>query len=247
MNRKNVIRTLSAIAVILLLGWSFFYFSDDTRGFKPVDTSVAMAQINADNVKSAQIDDREQQLRLEPGSGGNHFLLVRLRRQELNELDPEIGIILQIHDHEVGFELPQCCDVLLTELREPHRRFQSERHRELRRKYVTLAILWEEYIAGEPGENGLQLARDVGSHHVLHVFLPQATQLPVGVFRDQHRYRRNSLFRDPVILEHAEIERRISDGTVGHPPRSSRATSRRCRGTTFAPCGGRTPGWRRWG
>ena len=64
MNRKNVIRTLTAIAVALLLGWSFFYFSDETRGFKPVDTSVAMAQINSDNVKSAQIDDREQQLRL---------------------------------------------------------------------------------------------------------------------------------------------------------------------------------------
>jgi len=65
MNRKNVIRTLTVVAVVLLLGWSFFYFSDDTRGFKPVDTSVAMAQIKADNVKSAQIDDREQQLRLE--------------------------------------------------------------------------------------------------------------------------------------------------------------------------------------
>jgi cell division protease FtsH len=64
MNRKNVIRTLTAIAVVLLLGWSFFYFSDDTRGYKPVDTSVAVAQINGDNVKSAQIDDREQQLRL---------------------------------------------------------------------------------------------------------------------------------------------------------------------------------------
>ena len=69
MNRKNVIRTLTAIAVVLLLGWSFFYFSDDTRGYKPVDTSVAMAQINSDNVKSAQIDDREQQLRLELKSG----------------------------------------------------------------------------------------------------------------------------------------------------------------------------------
>src|SRR6202158_4620614 len=65
MNRKNVIRTLTAIAVVLLLGWSFFYFSDNTRGYKPVDTSEAMAQTNSDNVKSAQIDDREQQLRLE--------------------------------------------------------------------------------------------------------------------------------------------------------------------------------------
>ncbi|WP_234786620.1 ATP-dependent zinc metalloprotease FtsH, partial [Mycolicibacter sinensis] len=64
MNRKNVIRTITAIAVVLLLGWSFFYFSDDTRGYKPVDTSLAVAQIHSGNVKSAQIDDREQQLRL---------------------------------------------------------------------------------------------------------------------------------------------------------------------------------------
>jgi cell division protease FtsH len=64
MNRKNVIRTLTAIAVVLLLGWSFFYFSNDTRGYKPVDTSVAMTQIKSGNVKSAQIDDREQQVRL---------------------------------------------------------------------------------------------------------------------------------------------------------------------------------------
>ncbi|OSC40608.1 ATP-dependent zinc metalloprotease FtsH [Mycobacterium decipiens] len=71
MNRKNVIRTITAIAVVVLLGWSFFYFSDDTRGYKPVDTSVAMAQINSDNVKSAQIDDREQQLRLTLKKGNN--------------------------------------------------------------------------------------------------------------------------------------------------------------------------------
>jgi cell division protease FtsH len=71
MNRKNVIRTLTAIAVVLLLGWSFFYFSDDTRGYKPVDTSVAIAQIKGGNVKSAQIDDREQQLRLTLNSGNS--------------------------------------------------------------------------------------------------------------------------------------------------------------------------------
>jgi cell division protease FtsH len=69
MNRKNVIRTLTAVAVVLLLGWSFFYFSDDTRGYKPIDTSVAMGQINGDNVKSAQIDDREQQVRLDLKNG----------------------------------------------------------------------------------------------------------------------------------------------------------------------------------
>ena len=65
MNRKTVIRTLTVIAAVLLLGWLFIYFSDDTRGFKPVDTSVAMSQISADNVKTAQIDDKEQQVRLE--------------------------------------------------------------------------------------------------------------------------------------------------------------------------------------
>jgi cell division protease FtsH len=69
MNRKNVIRTLVAIAVVLLLGWSFIYFGDDTRNYTPVDTSVAMAQINADNVNSAQIDDREQQVRLDLKNG----------------------------------------------------------------------------------------------------------------------------------------------------------------------------------
>ncbi|UKN41604.1 ATP-dependent zinc metalloprotease FtsH [Mycobacterium lepromatosis] len=71
MNRKSVIRTVTAIAVLVLLGWSFFYFSDDTRGYKFVDTSVAMAQINGHNVKSAQIDDREQQLRLILKTGNN--------------------------------------------------------------------------------------------------------------------------------------------------------------------------------
>src|SRR5205807_2145528 len=82
MNRKSVIRTLTAIAVVLLLGWSFFYFSDDTRGYKPVDTSVAVAQINTDNVKSAQIDDREQQLRLTLKNGneatdGNNKIITK--------------------------------------------------------------------------------------------------------------------------------------------------------------------------
>ncbi|MDT5139498.1 MAG: cell division protease FtsH [Mycobacterium sp.] len=71
MNRRNVIRTVTAVAVLVLLGWSFFYFSDDTRGYKPVDTSVAMSQINSDNVKSAQIDDREQQVRLTLKKGNN--------------------------------------------------------------------------------------------------------------------------------------------------------------------------------
>lgn len=69
MNRTNVFRTLGVIVVVLLLGWSFFYFGDDTRGYKPVDTTVAIKQIDTDNVKSARIDDREQQLRLDLKAG----------------------------------------------------------------------------------------------------------------------------------------------------------------------------------
>lgn len=71
MNRKNVIRTVTVIAVVVLVGWSLFYLSDDTRKFKPVDTSVAVAQIADDNVESAQIDDREQQLRLTLKAGND--------------------------------------------------------------------------------------------------------------------------------------------------------------------------------
>ncbi|ODR06172.1 cell division protein FtsH [Mycolicibacillus koreensis] len=71
MKRKNVIRTLTVIGVLVVLGWSIFYLSDDTRKFKPVDTSVAITQIAEDNVESAQIDDREQQLRLTLKSGND--------------------------------------------------------------------------------------------------------------------------------------------------------------------------------
>jgi cell division protease FtsH len=69
MNRKNVIRTITAIAAILVLVWFGYYFTDDTRDYTPVDTSVATSQINGDNVNSAQIDDREQRLRLDLKNG----------------------------------------------------------------------------------------------------------------------------------------------------------------------------------
>jgi cell division protease FtsH len=69
MNRKNVIRTLAVIAAVFLAGWALYFFSDDTRNYKPIDTSVAIAQISSDNVDSAQIDDREQQVRLDLKNG----------------------------------------------------------------------------------------------------------------------------------------------------------------------------------
>ena len=58
MNRKNVIRTLTVIAVVLLLGWSFFYFGDDTRSYKQVDTSVAIDGRVLDVVRSGFLHGR---------------------------------------------------------------------------------------------------------------------------------------------------------------------------------------------
>ncbi|GAA4490694.1 ATP-dependent zinc metalloprotease FtsH [Rhodococcus olei] len=64
MNRKTVFRNLAIVAGILLIIYAFSYFGNDTRGYKSVDTSVAIAQLDAKNVTDAQIDDREQQIRL---------------------------------------------------------------------------------------------------------------------------------------------------------------------------------------
>ncbi|WP_460868454.1 ATP-dependent zinc metalloprotease FtsH [Rhodococcus aerolatus] len=64
MNRTSLYRNLGIAAAILLLFVAFSYFSDSTRGYTTVDTSTAVAQIADGNVKDAQIDDREQQLRL---------------------------------------------------------------------------------------------------------------------------------------------------------------------------------------
>ena len=61
------------ILLVVMLGWLFFCFSDNTRSYRLVDTSAALAQITDDNVKSAQIDDREQQLRLDLKSGKEEF------------------------------------------------------------------------------------------------------------------------------------------------------------------------------
>ncbi|NLU62584.1 ATP-dependent zinc metalloprotease FtsH [Rhodococcus sp. HNM0563] len=71
MNRKTVFRNLGIVLGILLVIYAFSYFGDDTRGFTKVDTSVAIAQLDAGNVKQAQIDDREQQIRLWLDSGND--------------------------------------------------------------------------------------------------------------------------------------------------------------------------------
>ena len=64
MKNKNIIRYCSIAGLVLILLYAFTFFTNDARSFKQVDTSVAMAQLTEKNVEEAQIDDREQQLRL---------------------------------------------------------------------------------------------------------------------------------------------------------------------------------------
>ncbi|NUP27489.1 MAG: ATP-dependent zinc metalloprotease FtsH [Nocardia sp.] len=72
MNRKTVFRTLAIIAGILLVIYLFSYFGNDTRGWQSVDTSVAISQLaDKENVAHVQIDDREQQLRIELKNGND--------------------------------------------------------------------------------------------------------------------------------------------------------------------------------
>ncbi|MFC6010090.1 ATP-dependent zinc metalloprotease FtsH [Nocardia lasii] len=72
MNRKTVFRTLAIISGIMLMIWLFSFLSDDTRGWESVDTSVALSQLDDKaNVKNVQIDDKEQQLRIELNNGND--------------------------------------------------------------------------------------------------------------------------------------------------------------------------------
>ncbi|SDF85206.1 ATP-dependent zinc metalloprotease FtsH [Pseudonocardia oroxyli] len=66
MDRKRLLRNpLIWILVVVLVYFGFSVLFDDTRGYAQVPTSTAIAQIDARNVASATIEDREQRLRLE--------------------------------------------------------------------------------------------------------------------------------------------------------------------------------------
>ncbi|WP_132992933.1 ATP-dependent zinc metalloprotease FtsH [Gordonia zhaorongruii] len=65
MNRKKLFRNLAIVAVILLALWGWSVMRNTDREYAGVDTSVAMTQLDKKNVKSIQIDDREQRLRIE--------------------------------------------------------------------------------------------------------------------------------------------------------------------------------------
>ena len=72
MTRKNVFRNLAIVAGFLLVIWLVSYFSNDTRGWHSVDTSVALSQLqDKSNVDSVQIDDKEQQLRITLKNGND--------------------------------------------------------------------------------------------------------------------------------------------------------------------------------
>jgi cell division protease FtsH len=65
MDRKRLLRSpLVWIVIALVMYLVYSYMSDETRGYSQVDTSVAMTQLSNKNVAAAQIDDKEQRLRL---------------------------------------------------------------------------------------------------------------------------------------------------------------------------------------
>jgi ATP-dependent Zn proteases len=65
MDRKRLLRNpLIWIVAAILVYFTFSVLFDDTRGYTPVPTSVALAQIDSGNVRDALVEDREQRLRL---------------------------------------------------------------------------------------------------------------------------------------------------------------------------------------
>jgi cell division protease FtsH len=65
MDRKRLLRNpLLWILVVLLLYFGISMLVDDTRGFTEVPTSKAVAQVTAGNVEKADLEDKEQRLKL---------------------------------------------------------------------------------------------------------------------------------------------------------------------------------------
>jgi cell division protease FtsH len=65
MDRKRLLRNpLLWILVVLLLYFGISMLFDDTRGYTEVPTSKAVAQVTAGNVEKAELEDKEQRLKL---------------------------------------------------------------------------------------------------------------------------------------------------------------------------------------
>ncbi|MDX6330697.1 MAG: cell division protease FtsH [Streptomycetaceae bacterium] len=66
MDRKRVLRNPLIWIVAAVAVWlAFQLLGDDTRGYTTVQTSDAISQVQKGNVKTAQLDDKEQRLRLD--------------------------------------------------------------------------------------------------------------------------------------------------------------------------------------
>ncbi|MGI5126311.1 ATP-dependent zinc metalloprotease FtsH [Pseudonocardia sp. CA-107938] len=66
MDRKRILRNpLVWILAAILVYFTFSVLFDDTRGYTPVPTSVALQQIDQGKVSKALVEDREQRLRLD--------------------------------------------------------------------------------------------------------------------------------------------------------------------------------------
>src|SRR5882757_3695695 len=66
MDRKRVLRNpLIWIVAAVVVWFAISTLTDDTRGYSPVTTSVAISQVQKGNVKSATLQDKEQRLLLD--------------------------------------------------------------------------------------------------------------------------------------------------------------------------------------
>lgn len=72
MKNKKIIQIGAITAIALISLYLISLLSSTTRGFVNVETSVAMTQLKKNNVTEANIDDREQRLRLKLKQGIEH-------------------------------------------------------------------------------------------------------------------------------------------------------------------------------
>ena len=64
MKNSSIVRYGAIAGLVLIALYAFTFFTNDSRSYMQVDTSVALTQLQDKNVAEAQIDDREQQVRL---------------------------------------------------------------------------------------------------------------------------------------------------------------------------------------
>ena len=64
MDKNKVLRIAGIVAAALIAIYAFGVLTDSDRGFDKVDTSIAIKELDAKNVKEAEIKDREQTVQL---------------------------------------------------------------------------------------------------------------------------------------------------------------------------------------